>query len=92
MRARQLIGDHGFSRDDLAVILEGFEDAWAEIGPDAGPDPIVMEAVRLSLARIVVSVAQAGPIDRGRINAAAVDAFRAMHRIVGSAPRKSSMP
>lgn len=92
MRARQLIGDHGFSRDDLAVILEGFEDAWAEIGPDAGPDPIVMEAVRLSLAHIVVSVAQAGPIDRGRINVAAVEAFRVKLRIGGPAPRKPSMP
>jgi hypothetical protein len=77
MRARRLIGDHGFSHEDLAVILEGFEDAWAEIGPDAGADPIVKEAARLSLARIVVSVARAGPIDRGRINAAAVAAFRA---------------
>jgi hypothetical protein len=82
MCARQLIRGAGFSADDLAVILEGFEDAWAEIGPGAGSDPIVTETARLYLAAIVVDVARVGPIHRGRINAAAVDAFRSRHRVV----------
>ncbi|HWE20854.1 MAG TPA: hypothetical protein VG758_27400 [Hyphomicrobiaceae bacterium] len=76
MRARQLIGRAGFPADDLPVILEGFEDAWAEIGPGAGSDAIVIEVARLHLAAIVVDIAKTGPIHRGRINAAAVDAFR----------------
>ena len=81
MRARQLISRAGFSADDLPVILEGYEDAWAEIGAGATADPIVIETARLHLASIVVDVARAGPIHRGRINAAAVDAFRLRHRI-----------
>jgi hypothetical protein len=76
MRARQLISRAGFSADDLPVILEGFEDAWAEFGAGAGSDPIVIEVARLHLAAIVVDVARAGPVHRGRINAAAVGAFR----------------
>jgi len=80
MRARQLICRAEFPAVDLPAILEGFEDAWAEIGPGAGSDPIVVEAARLLLAAIVVDVARAGPIHRGRINAAAVDAFRSRHR------------
>ena len=83
MRARQLISSAGFPPHHLTTILEGFEDAWAEIGPDAGPDPIVVEAARLSLADVVVSIARAGLIDRGKINAAAVAAFRARFRIEG---------
>jgi hypothetical protein len=81
MRARQVIIRAAFPADDLPVILDGFEDAWAEIGPGAGSDPIVIEAARLRLAAIVVDVAKAGPIHRGRINAAAVDAFRSRRRI-----------
>jgi hypothetical protein len=84
MRARQLISHAGLAPHDLAVVLEGFEDAWAEIGPDLGSDPIMVEASRLSLARIVLDIARAGPIDRARINAGAVDAFRARYRIGNS--------
>jgi hypothetical protein len=79
MRARELIHSAGFPPHDLAVILEAFEDAWAEIGPDVGSDAMLVEATRLNLARIVLEVVTAVPIDRGKINAAAVDAFRARH-------------
>jgi hypothetical protein len=76
MRARQVLINAGFAPDDLAVILEGFEDAWAEIGPGAGADPVVEETARMRLAEIVLNVAKMGPIDRGKMNVSAVDAFR----------------
>jgi hypothetical protein len=78
--ARQLISRAGFPPHDLAVILEGFEDAWAEIGPEVGSDPIVIEAVRLRLADLVIGIARSGIVDRGRINVAAVAAFRRGYR------------
>jgi hypothetical protein len=81
MRARQLIGDHGFGRDDLAMILDGFEDAWAEIAPHVGSDPMVVEATRMSLARIVLGIAPAVRVDRAKINAAAVAAFKSKYGI-----------
>jgi hypothetical protein len=84
MQARELIEHSGFSPDDLAVILEGFEDAWAEIGPEVGSDAMMLEVVRLSLARITLEVVSVVPIDRAKINAAAVDAFRAKYRFGGS--------
>jgi hypothetical protein len=81
MRARQLIIDAALPPNDLAVVLEAFEDAWAEVGPDVGPDPILIEATRLSLARIVLENVTAVPLDRGQVNAAAVAAFRAKYRV-----------
>jgi hypothetical protein len=81
MRARQLISHAAFPAHELATILEGFEDAWAEIGPEAGSDPFVVDTARLRLAEIVLAVAGAGPITRGAINVKAVSAFRARYRI-----------
>ena len=81
MRARQLITHAGLPPHDLAVVLEAFEDAWAEVGPDVGSDPILIEATRLILARLVLENVTAVPLDRGKINAAAVAAFRAKYRI-----------
>jgi hypothetical protein len=65
MRARQLISRAGFSADDLPVILEGFEGAWAEIGAGAGSDPIVIGVARLHLAALVVDVAKRGRFNGG---------------------------
>jgi hypothetical protein len=81
MNARQLIGGAAFPPDVLNVLLGAFEDAWTEIAADVSGDPSVVDAARLSLAGIVLSIAKAGPIDRDTIKAAAVDAFRAKHRI-----------
>jgi hypothetical protein len=83
MRARQFITSAGFSSNDLAVILEGFEDAWVEIDPGQGADPFVIETARMRLAEVVVIVAKSGSIDRGRINVSAVAAFRMRYHTMG---------
>jgi hypothetical protein len=81
MDAHQLIGGAAFPPDVLKVLFEAFDDAWSEVAPDVSGDPTVVDAARASLAGLVLSAARAGPIDRDRIKAAAVDAFRAKHRI-----------
>jgi hypothetical protein len=81
MDARQLIGGAAFPPDVLKVLFDAFDDAWTEVAPDVSGDPSVVDAARLSLAGIVLGIAKAGPIDRDGIKAAAVDAFRAKHRI-----------
>jgi hypothetical protein len=81
MDARQLIGGAVFPPDVLRVLLDAFDDAWAEVAPDVSGDTTVVDAAQLSLASIVLSVATAGPIDRNAIKAAAVNAFRQKHRI-----------
>src|SRR5688572_2843511 len=73
MDARQLIGAAAFPPDVLKVLFDAFDDAWAEVAPDVSGDPTVVDAARLSLAGIVLSVATAGPIDRDAIKAAAVN-------------------
>lgn len=81
MKARQLIGGAAFPPDVLSVIFAAFDDAWGELAGDVSARAEAIEAARLSLATIVLSVAAAGPVERDAIKTAAVNAFRQKHRI-----------
>jgi hypothetical protein len=81
MKARQLIGGASFPPDVLRVLFDAFDDAWTEVAPWIGKEPVVVDQARLSLANIVLSLARVGPIDRDALKTAAVDAFRLKHRI-----------
>jgi hypothetical protein len=81
MNARQLIGGAAFPPDVLHVVFEAFDDAWAELAPSVNSDPQVVDTARTSLAGIVLGIAKSGPIDRDKIKAAAVKAFRRKHRL-----------
>jgi hypothetical protein len=80
MKARQLIGGAAFPPDALIVIFEAFDDAWSEVAPEVGDDAAAIDAARLSLATIVLSLARTGPVERHGLKAAAVEAFRYKHR------------
>jgi hypothetical protein len=84
MKARQLIGGAAFPPDVLHILFGAFDDAWAEVAPDVGQDPAAIEATRMTLAGIVLSLARVGPVDRTGIMTAAIDAFRQMYRPEGS--------
>ena len=76
MKARKLIEGAGFPPDDLKVIFEAFDDAWNEVASGVGSDAGAIDTARVSLATIVLSFANARPIDRMALKSAAVDAFR----------------
>jgi hypothetical protein len=84
MKARQLIGGASFPPDVLQVVFEAFDDAWTEVSAGVGKDPGAVEAARLSLATIILSLARTDPIDREGLKAAAVDSFRLKHRLKGA--------
>jgi hypothetical protein len=81
VKARQLIGGAAFPPDALKVIFEAFDDAWDEVAPDVSVRASAIEAARLSLATIVLSIAAAGAIERVGLKTAAVNAFRFKHRL-----------
>jgi hypothetical protein len=79
VRARQLIGGAAFPPEELRVIFEAFDDAWNEVASTVGADPGAIDAARISLANIVLSLATAGRIDRCDLRTAAVSSFRLKH-------------
>jgi hypothetical protein len=81
MKSRQLIGNAAFQPDVLKVIYQAFDDAWAEVAPNVSARASAMEAARLSLATIVLSLAKMGHVERDSLRTAAVDAYRFKHRL-----------
>ena len=81
MKPRQLISGAAFAPDELNVIYQAFDAAWAEVASDVSIRASAVESARLSLATIVLSLAKAGHVERDSLRAAAVDAYRFKHRI-----------
>jgi hypothetical protein len=79
--ARELIGSGAFPPDVLHILFEAFDDAWAEVVADVEQQPAAIEAARMTLAGIVLTLGRVGPVDRFSIMTAAVDAFRQMHHL-----------
>jgi hypothetical protein len=63
MKAHQLIADATFDPDQLKAIRKAFDDAWAQIAPQISQRPEAIEAGRLKLASIVLSVAKRGALN-----------------------------
>jgi len=81
VKVRHVLGGAAFAPDVLKVIFHAFDDAWAEVAPDVSGRASAVEAARLSLATIVLSLANSGPVERTALKIAAVDAFRSKHRV-----------
>jgi hypothetical protein len=81
VKVRHMIGGAAFAPDVLKVIFQAFDDAWAEVAPIISGRASAVEAARLSLATIVLSLANRSPVERTALKTAAVDAFRAKHGV-----------
>lgn len=63
MKARQLLSATSFAPDQLRVLFEAFDQAWATIAAGVGDDPQAIETARLKLANLVLSLARDGDVD-----------------------------
>jgi hypothetical protein len=60
MKARQLIEGASFDPTQLKVITKAFDDAWEQIAPTISANPRAVEAARLKLANVVLTLARNG--------------------------------
>ncbi len=63
MKARELFSGASYAPDQLRVIFEAFDQAWAAIAADIGDDPAAVEVARLRLANLILSLAHDGSLD-----------------------------
>ena len=63
MKAGQLIADATFDPVQLKAIRTAFDDAWEAIAPQISQRPDAIEAARLKLATIVLSIAKRGIVE-----------------------------
>jgi hypothetical protein len=72
MRARQLIADSSYGPETLKVLFQAFDEAWKEVEPLTSQDEMAVEAARLKLASIVLTVATRESRDAEQIKSAAL--------------------
>lgn len=72
MKAQQLIADAIFDPAQLKAIRKAFDDAWTRIAPQVSQRPEAIEAGRLNLASIVLSLAKRGTLDPTRLSEEAI--------------------
>ena len=68
-KARQLIGSASFGPK---VLFSAFDGAWAHLAPTHSANPLVIEATRLKLANVILSLAQPDSKDADQIKTAAL--------------------
>ena len=81
MQPRQIVRTTSFGPDELRVIYKAYDDAWGEIAPKIGADPVSIETARMALATIVLTLATTDALAAGGLRAIAVMMFRAKYRI-----------
>jgi hypothetical protein len=72
MKARQLIGNAAQGPDALKVLFKAFDDAWEQLAPKHGDNPLAIEAARLKLANVILSLANEDRKDTEQLKAAAL--------------------
>jgi hypothetical protein len=76
MKAHQLIGKASYGPDALKVIFKAFDAAWKEAKPSVSKRALALEAARLSLANIILSIAKEDSRDADQIKNEALKLFR----------------
>jgi hypothetical protein len=74
-KARALIGGASFDPATLRIVTQAFDDAWTAVAHHY-TSPLAIEAARLKLANIVLSLAGAGERDPDRLRDQALRVFQ----------------
>ena len=91
MKARRPLSGAAFGADVLKVVVKAFNDAWAEIEPSITDRPENIEAARLSLVNIVVSLAKDDTSDPEPLKNEALRIFR-LKRPLANGPHEQKAP
>jgi hypothetical protein len=81
MEHHQIARASCFGPDALKVIFRAFDGAWDEVAPKISADPVVVEAARMSLATILLGLANAESMTPDGLRTMAIAMFCARHRI-----------
>jgi hypothetical protein len=56
MKARELISSASYGPETLKIVFESFDRAWESIAADFGDNPLAIQAARVKLANIILSM------------------------------------
>jgi hypothetical protein len=56
MKARELISNASYGPETLKIVFQSFDQAWASIAANFGDNPLAIQAARVKLANIILSM------------------------------------
>ena len=56
MKARELISNASYGPETLKIVFQSFDDAWGSIAANFGDNPLAIQAARVKLANIILSM------------------------------------
>ena len=56
MEARELISSASYGPETLKIVFESFDRAWESIAANFGDNPLAIQAARVKLANIILSM------------------------------------
>ena len=56
MKARQLLSGTSYGPDTMKIIFRSFDEAWDSIEASFGHNPLAIQAARVKLANIILSI------------------------------------
>jgi hypothetical protein len=78
-----------YDPDTLKVLFQAFDEVWTTLAPRYGDDQPAIEAARITLANIVLSLSKDDSRDVARLKGAALTIFNGARRKLDSDPRHS---
>jgi hypothetical protein len=67
MKARRLFESASYNPEQLKALGKAFDDAWVRVSPNVSARAEAVEAARLTLADIILTLAKQGDFDPGRL-------------------------
>jgi hypothetical protein len=56
MKARELFSNASYGPETLKIVFQSFDLAWASIATNFGDNPLAIQAARVKLANIILSM------------------------------------
>jgi pyocin large subunit-like protein len=72
MKARELISSASYGPETLKIVFESFDRAWESIAANFGNNPLAIQAARVKLANIILSMPHDYQSDAEQIKNAAL--------------------
>ena len=72
MKARELISGMSYGPDTLEIVFKSFDEAWNSIGGNFGENSLAMQAARVKLANIILSIPHHSRSDAEQIKKSAL--------------------
>jgi hypothetical protein len=84
MQARELLSNTSYGPETLSIVFQSFDQAWASIAINFGDNPLAIQAARVKLANIILSMPHHHQSDVEQIKNSAIEMMARDYRTGGN--------